>query len=108
MMKKLFYILFALVILSACKKDQLTVSENKIYSEVSAISTNPNDGGMYVALEPSGNASFALGGDAIQPATYKINGSTLKVYWNDETYKIKIISENELNYNGKILRLKER
>lgn len=106
-MKRIIYLIVMIFFFSACKKDMITVAQNKIYEEVGKTSSNPQDGGMYVELKSSGDAGFALGGDAIHTATYKISGATLKVYWNGETYRIKIVSEDELDYNGKILKLRK-
>lgn len=106
-MKKIFFLILTMIIISSCKKDVITVSETKTYSEVGYKGTNEiyDGGGIYVQLNPNGTAGFKLGGDAIQTATYKINGSTLKVSWNNETYKFKIVSEDELTYGDRTLRL---
>lgn len=85
----------------------ITVSESKTYSEVGYKGSDEiyDGGGLYVQLNPNGNAGFKLGGDAIYPATYNITGSTLKVYWNDKTYKFKILSGDEIKYDNRTLRL---
>ncbi len=107
-MKKI--ILFSLIIIGiyACKKDKITVNENKTFEE---INVSPSSDPMYsnamiVLLTPNGTGGLSFGSDAIMPATYKITGKTLKIYQNNKTYKLHIISESELQYQGKILRLR--
>ncbi len=106
-MKNIIFLFFAILIISSCKKDMITVSDSRAYSEVGYKGTDQvlDGGGLYVQLNPNGSAGFKLGGDAIYPATYKISGSTLRVYWNDKTYKFKILSEDEIKYEDRTLRL---
>ncbi|WP_432709945.1 hypothetical protein [Pedobacter sp.] len=106
-MKNIILLFFAILIFSSCKKDMITVSDSKAYSEVGYKGSDEvyDGGGIYVQLNPNGNAGFKLGGDAIHSATYKITGSTLKVYSNNKTYKFRIVSEDEIKYEDRTLRL---
>ena len=97
-MKNIIYIILAVLVFSACKKDGIIVNKNKNYSNAA----------IGLVLTPAGNGSMFLGSnDAGMPITYKINGKTLKVYRTqfDDVYKFKIISENELKYKGESLYL---
>ena len=98
-MKNIICIIFTVLIFSACKKDAIKVDKNKTYSGAQ----------MQVTLTPAGTGGMFLGSnDGGFPITYKINGKTLKVSRTqfDDMYKFKIISENEIKYNGKSLYLR--
>jgi hypothetical protein len=108
-MKKIIYLLFIMIAFNACQKDALSVEENKTFREINVppLSDPRFSNVMVVLLTPGGNAGISLGGDAIYPATYSINGKNLKIkdISHDKTYKLKIVSETDLEYEGRILRL---
>jgi hypothetical protein len=108
-MKKINYLLFIMTAFNACQKDALTVGENKSFREINVTpSSDPRfSNAMVVLLTPERNAGIALGGDAIYPATYSIRGKNLKIIdtGNGKTYNLKIVSETDLEYEGRILRL---
>jgi hypothetical protein len=109
------YLLPAFILLltlaMGCKKDAITVEANKTFREINV--PPPTDpmfsNAMVVLLSPGGNAGISFGGDAIYPATYTISGKNLKIIDTgfEKTYKLKIISNTELNYEGRILRLED-
>ena len=107
----LLFFFLTCAVLTGCKKDAITVKENKTFREINtAPPTDPRfSNTMVVTLTPNGTGGISLGGDAIYPATYDISGSTLKITDNStqQTYKIKIVSDTELNYNGRILKLED-
>ncbi|SDQ00228.1 hypothetical protein SAMN05428975_5315 [Mucilaginibacter sp. OK268] len=107
----LLFFLLTCAVLTGCKKDAIIVKENKTFREINVPPpTDPRfSNTMVVTLTPNGTGGISLGGDAIYPATYDISGSTLKITDNStlEKYKLKIVSETELNYNGRILRLEK-
>jgi hypothetical protein len=81
-----------------CKKDQIIVNEEKVYAEVNHVPGNAYDGGWRVTLKPDGVAEVLPGGDVYYRATYKINGSKIKVKTeqNSGSYTFNIISEIEI------------
>ena len=103
--------IFLLTLTMACKKDQITVDEEKEYAEVSTESENsfPYDGGWRLTMQTNGVADVLPGGDIVYRGTYKISGSTIKVKTeqNDDSYTFEIISKEEIKEktSGIILKL---
>lgn len=97
-------------LISACKKDQLTVKQEKEFLQVGFKydPSFPFNSGWQLTLKPDGIADVLPGGDIIYRGTYKINGSLLTVKVDNETYKFDIINQNEIKEksSGTILRTK--
>lgn len=100
----------SILLFSACKKDQLTVNQEKIFLQVDFKATNssPYNSGWQVTLKPDGVADIIPSGDIIWRGTYEINGSSLTVKTDNQTYQFRIISETEIKEknSGVVLRLK--
>lgn len=64
---------------------------------------------MSLTLNPDGTADITPGGDIRYRGTYKINGSTIKVKTEENSYSFEIISEIEIKSKefGTLLRLKQ-
>jgi hypothetical protein len=101
---------FFLLTTTGCKKDQLEINEEKIYSEVMKEPVDEFMGGWSLTLTPDGVADVTPGGDIYYRGTYKINGSKIKVKTpqNSGSYTFEIISENEIKEKefGAILKLR--
>lgn len=106
-----FIFLTLLTFTIGCKKDQLVVNEEKVYSEVGA-GSNPNSlGGWGLTLRPDGTADIVPGGDIAYRGTYKINGASInvKTEQNSGSYTFKIISNTEIKESkyGTVLKLRQ-
>lgn len=102
-------LIIAIFLLSSCKKDQLTVDQEKIFSQTDfKASTNPYDSGWQLTLKPDGVADILPGGDIWWRGTYKISGSLITVKADNVTYKFEILSKTEIKDKtyGVVLRLK--
>jgi hypothetical protein len=105
--------LFLLTITMGCKKDQLTINEEKVYAQERdpAVTYGPYDGGWSLTMRPDGVADVLPGGDIYYRGTYKIKGSKIEVKTeqNNETYNFEIISESEIKEKtyGAILKLRK-
>lgn len=97
--------------LNACKKDQLTIEQEKEFIQVDWKRTSNDvfDNPFTLNLQPNGIADILPYGDIVWRGTYKISGSSLKVVADNQTYKFEIISETEikLKESGLLLRLRE-
>lgn len=93
--------------LNACKKDKLSVDQEKEFWEVDHASMNAYDGGWRVTLKPDGIADILPSGDIVYGGTYKIRGDQLKIKTDDETFEFKILSDTEIKEKeyGTILKL---
>jgi hypothetical protein len=93
-----YFCISIFTLVTGCKKDQLTVKEEKVYAEAGHISDNAYDGGWRLTLKPDGVAEVLPGGDVYYRGTYKINGSKIKVKTeqNSGSYTFNIISETEI------------
>jgi len=104
-----FLILVTILFLSACKKDKLSIEQEKRFSEVGfkPNPSNPYDGGWGLTLKPDGVADIAPGGDIIYRGTYKISGKNLKVSTDQMKFNFEILSETEIKEKeyGTLLRL---
>ena len=98
-----------ILFLSACKKDKLSIDEEKRFSEVGFKfdPSFPYNGGWGLTLKPDGAAEVAPGGDIYYRGTYKISGKTLTVTTDQTKFKFEILSETEIKETqyGAILRL---
>lgn len=106
-----FIFLMLLTLTMGCKKDQLVVNEEKVYSEV-GVGSNPSSlGGWGLSLRPDGTADIVPGGDIAYRGTYNINGASIKVKTeqNSQTYTFKIISNTEIKEAkyGTVLKLRQ-
>ena len=102
-------VLVMMLILNACKKDQLTVDQEKKFVEVGYVrqSGNFSDNPYTLTLMTDDKADILPGGDIVSRGTYKINGKNLTVKADNQTFKFDILSENEIKIKGSetILRL---
>ena len=104
-----FSVLLFTFIISGCKKDKLEVTEEKIFSQVDHVSTNPYDGGWSLSLRPDGTAELLPGGDIVYGGTYKIQGAKIKVKSEpgSQSFTFIIVSDVEIREKeyGTVLRL---
>ena len=106
-----FPVLIAAIILflSACKKDKLSIDEEKRFSEVGFKfdPSFPYNGGWGLTLKPDGVAEIVPGGDIYYRGTYKISGKNLTVTTDQTKFKFEILSETEIKDTqyGTVLRL---
>ena len=102
-------VLVMMLILNACKKDQLTVDQEKKFVEVGYVRQSGNfyDNPYMLTLMTNDKADILPGGDIVSRGTYKINGKNLTVKADNQTFKFDILSENEIKIKGSetILRL---
>lgn len=103
------FILTLSIFFCGCKKDQLTINEEKRFAEVGfkPDPSNPYDGGWGVTLKPDGVVDIAPGGDIIYRGTYKISGKNLKISTDQMKFNFEILSDTEIKEKqyGTILRL---
>lgn len=103
------FVLFLFILASTgCKKDKLEVKEVKEYLEIRQVAAGDLAGGaMHLTLKPDGNADITPGGDISYRGAYRINGSTIKVKTEEDSYSFEIISETEIKSKefGTILNL---
>lgn len=102
--------LFVLLSLTACKKDAITVDQEKVFVQSNASKpTDPILGtSMNLTLKPGGKANILPGGDIVYQATYKIKGDKIEVKAEmiNQKFKFTVISESELHgEHGEILTL---
>ena len=107
----LFVVLFISInLFNSCKKDQLNIDREKTYVQIEpkVQVSDPNFGGWSLTLYPNNVADINPGGDIVYRGTYKINGSSLKVKTDNDSYKFKIISTTDIRYDeyNMVLRLK--
>ncbi|RYE18404.1 MAG: hypothetical protein EOP45_14195 [Sphingobacteriaceae bacterium] len=102
-------LLLFILMTTGCKKDQLTINEEKEYAQINHVPSNAYDGGWRLTLRPDGAADVLPGGDMVYSGTYKIAGSRIKVKTeqNSGSYTFEIISETEIKEiaSGTLLRL---
>ncbi|MFD2286917.1 hypothetical protein GJU39_09215 [Pedobacter petrophilus] len=98
-----------ILFLFSCKKDQLIVDQDKNYVQVDFKSdqNNPFLGGWGLKLSPDGTADVVPSGDIYYRGTYKINGETITVKTDQETFKFEILSETDIKEKkyGTLMRL---
>ncbi|MGN7988640.1 hypothetical protein ACTJKC_14925 [Pedobacter sp. 22226] len=104
-MKNLIYLMLVFLCFTSCKK--LTVKEEKTFYEINV--PKPTNGffissAIHVTLMVDGKADIVPGGDVSDRGTYKIKGKKLIVTAGKE-YEFDIISETEIKYGERILRL---
>ncbi|NQX39474.1 hypothetical protein SAMN05421820_102145 [Pedobacter steynii] len=110
-MKKIYFSLLILLCvgMSACKQELLKVDVEKTFVETNVKPPdNPMMGNKFIlTLRPDGKAGILTGGDIMRQGTYKIDGSSLVVEEEKNTYKFEILSATELKKvdNGAILKL---
>ncbi|MFA6277258.1 MAG: hypothetical protein WC622_10945 [Pedobacter sp.] len=93
----IFLLISATLLLSSCKKDQLTVDQEKVFLQVDhGDSGFPYNSGWHLTLKPDGVADILPGGDIWWRGTYKISGSLITVKADNVTYKFEIVSETEI------------
>lgn len=95
-------VLVMMLILNACKKDQLTLDQEKEFVEVGYVRQSGNfyDNPYTLTLMTDDKADILPGGDIVSRGTYKINGKNLTVKADNQTFKFDILSENEINIKG--------
>ncbi|RZK21443.1 MAG: hypothetical protein EOO86_01015 [Pedobacter sp.] len=103
------FIVAIILFLSACKKDKLSIDQEKRFSEVGFKfdPSFPYNGGWGLTLKPDGVADIAPGGDIYYRGTYKISGKSLTVTSDQNKFKFEILSETEIKEKqyGVVLRL---
>lgn len=94
--------------ITACTQQKLKIDVDKTFVETNVEPpANPMMGNKFIlTLHPDGKAGVLAGGDMMRQGTYKIDGSSLVVEEEKNTYKFEIISETELKKldNGAILK----
>ncbi|WP_316806713.1 hypothetical protein [Pedobacter agri] len=92
------FIISFLLVLSACKKDQLTIDQEKRFSEVDFKfdPSFPFNGGWGLTLKPDGVAEVIPGGDIYYRGTYKISGKNITVSTDQTKFKFEILSDTEI------------
>lgn len=98
-MKHLFILLVStLLCFSSCKKDQLVIDVEKEFVQIEpkVVLNNPYGGGWILKLKPGGVADIIPSGDIAYNGTYKINGSSVKVKTEQESFIFEIISETNI------------
>lgn len=92
------FICLSILVLSGCKKDQLTVEQQMEYSELGHVPTDAYDGGWRLILQPGGIADVNPGGDIVYRGSYKVSGSKIKVKTpqNSASYTFEILSDTEI------------
>lgn len=100
----------SIILLSACKKDKLTVNQEKrfLQENFNFDPSFPFNAGWQLTLMPDGVADVIPGGDIIYRGTYKISGSLLTFKSDDVSYKFDIINQKKIKEksSGTILLLK--
>jgi len=106
----LFFTLITIIAVG-CKKDKITVDQEKSFLQVDPPRTVNNSlegGSMHVTLKPGGVADINPGGDILYRGTYKIKGDQLKIKVSDfkDDFEFKILSETDIKEknSGVVLR----
>lgn len=81
------------------------MSIEKTYVEEGVTGGSLGFGGIILTLMPDGNADFLNGGDIVTRTTYSISGNKVTLSVNNEKFKFKIISNTELRYDSRVLKL---
>lgn len=90
-----------LVVATGCKKDKITVDQEKRFVQVDPpkVPATDNVGGtMHLTLKPDGIADILPFGDIVYRGTYKIKGDKLKVEVTDleDDFEFKILNETDI------------
>lgn len=88
---KVIILLTVLLSFGACRKDAISVKNEKHYTERV---TN----GMSLLLKPNGSAELIEGGDMVSKGNYKIKGNKLTLRSSNQSsdFNFTIISEQEI------------